>query len=128
MALLALFRPVLFATTTIGLTLVVLVVLHRQNPPPAPQPVPQAAAKAIALPDPEPSPPITAADFQGFQGFQAKPSQPQPPDPEPPATPSGCTPTYRSPSDRATATVHQDRAAGIGKHVYRCFRASTELA
>jgi murein DD-endopeptidase MepM/ murein hydrolase activator NlpD len=87
MALLALFRPVLFATTAIGLTLVSLVVLHRQNPPPAPPPAPQVAAKPIALPDPEPAPPITVADFKGFQGFQGKPGQPppQPADPEPPA-------------------------------------------
>src|SRR5215203_181378 len=78
-ALLALLRPVLFATTTIGLTLGILVVLHHQNSPPAPK----VAAKPIVLPDPELSPPINAADFQGFQGFQSKPSQPQPPDPEP---------------------------------------------
>ena len=87
MALLALFRPVLFATTAIGLMLGVLVVLNHQNPPQVPQPATQVTAKTVVLPEPEPSPPITAADFQGFQGFQAKPAQPQPQpaDPEPPA-------------------------------------------
>ncbi|CAN5617157.1 hypothetical protein BH10PSE6_BH10PSE6_17190 [soil metagenome] len=105
MALLALFRPVIFATTAIGLTLVVLVALHHQVAPPAPKPDSKAAAKPIVLPAPELAPPITAADFRGFQGFQAKSSQPQPQpaDPEPPA------------SDRYDLTLRLEKGDTIDK-------------
>jgi murein DD-endopeptidase MepM/ murein hydrolase activator NlpD len=96
---LALFRPVLFAIGSIGLTLGALVVVHRAEPvPPAPAaPAPQVVAKPLILPDPEPGPPpvtmaefrppLTSTDFKGFQS--AQPPQrlaPQPAEPEPPAS------------------------------------------
>jgi murein DD-endopeptidase MepM/ murein hydrolase activator NlpD len=60
-AVLALFRPFLFAVGTIGLALGALVVTHRANLELPPPPV------AVVLPDPEPPPPISPADFAGFQ-------------------------------------------------------------
>lgn len=88
---LAWFWPVLFACIAIGLTLCLLLALHRGRPPVAmiapPQPLAfAAAALPLALPEPAPAPPITAGDFQGFQ--MRAPDQPpqQQADADPPAS------------------------------------------
>jgi murein DD-endopeptidase MepM/ murein hydrolase activator NlpD len=88
---LVLFRPVLFAFAAIGLTIGLLVALHRGDPgvatvPPA-QPAEVVSATPLALPDPEPAPQITARDFQGFQMKGADQQAPtQQADAEPPAS------------------------------------------
>jgi murein DD-endopeptidase MepM/ murein hydrolase activator NlpD len=68
---LVLFRPVLFAFAAIGLTIGLLVVLHRGDPgvatAPPPQPAEVVTATPVDLPPPEPAPQIAASDFQGFQ-------------------------------------------------------------
>lgn len=88
--LVALFRPVLFVVSALGLTgfvialtLGALTVLHRRPPPPETDI--GSTPIAIVAPSPEP-PPITAAEFKGFQGFEARPAAatPRQPDPEPP--------------------------------------------
>jgi murein DD-endopeptidase MepM/ murein hydrolase activator NlpD len=67
---LALFRPVLFAFGAIGLTIGLLVALHRGDREVAAAPSPQPAEVVIAapgnVPDMEPAPPISARDFEGF--------------------------------------------------------------
>jgi murein DD-endopeptidase MepM/ murein hydrolase activator NlpD len=91
---LALFRPVLFACTAIGLTVGLLVAFHHGAPMVAIAPVPQPETAAVTLPDPEPAPQITARDFQGFQPGgpdqpavpPGQPSQQQQADAEPPAS------------------------------------------
>ncbi|HLG46640.1 MAG TPA: peptidoglycan DD-metalloendopeptidase family protein [Reyranella sp.] len=72
-ALFVLFRPVLFTTCAIGLTLGALVLLHRGSPPSAPPA--QMAETPLILPDPDPAPAVTDADFKtfsanDFRGFQ----------------------------------------------------------
>ncbi len=104
-ALSALLRPVLFATTTIGLALGILVVVHRPNAPAAPPSTSPVAPETIVLADPEPARPVRAADFKGFQGFQGTPRQPppQPADPEPP------------PGDRYDLTLRLEKGDTIDK-------------
>src|SRR5471030_1549094 len=68
---LVLFRPVLFAFAAIGLTIGLLMALHRGDPgvataPPA-QPADVVSGTPVTLAEPEPAPQITARDFQGFQ-------------------------------------------------------------
>jgi len=100
-ALFVLFRPVVFTTCAIGLTLGALLLLHRGGPSPGPDPAPQVAETPVILPDPAPPPPpVTEADLKSFnaddfKGFQAgQPPgqangqagpQPQSADSEPPA-------------------------------------------
>ncbi|MBS0537705.1 MAG: peptidoglycan DD-metalloendopeptidase family protein [Proteobacteria bacterium] len=68
---LALFRPVLFACAAIGITIGLLLILHRGDPTvaalPTPQPATVADAQPVAIPDMDLAPPIAARDFQGFQ-------------------------------------------------------------
>ena len=80
-AVFVLLRPVLFAVGAIGLTLGVLVLLHRTPPQVAVRPAPPPAAPpAIARADPEPAPPLTEADLQGFQMRPPAPAaEPEPP-------------------------------------------------
>ena len=68
MAAFVLLRPLLFAIGAIGLTLGLLVLMHRPSQQGAPS-VAQApgAPPVVVLPDPDPVPPISATDFQGFQ-------------------------------------------------------------
>jgi murein DD-endopeptidase MepM/ murein hydrolase activator NlpD len=124
---LVLFRPVLFAIGSIGLTLGALILAHRSAPPPsvskpatpaAPQvaaQVPaQSPAKPVVLPDPEPAPPPTTGDFKGlqsasrdFKGFQTAPPPTRPVapqgDPEPPA------------SDRYELTLRLDKGDTVDR-------------
>ena len=88
---LALFRPVLFAFAAIGLTIGLLVALHRGDPgvatAPPPQPAEVVNATPIPLAEPEPAPQITARDFQGFQMRGAdQPAPTQQADAEPPVS------------------------------------------
>src|SRR6266481_2336472 len=82
MALLVLLRPILFAISAIGLTLGLLVLLHRPDGQVAETPVAPPSPPPVVLAEPEPAPPISAADFQGFQ---MKPGAQQA-DAEPPAS------------------------------------------
>src|SRR5471032_3309487 len=88
---LVLFRPVLFAFAAIGLTIGLLVALHRGDPavatvPPA-QPAEVVTATPVTLAEPEPAPQITARDFQGFQTKGADQQAPtQQADAEPPVS------------------------------------------
>jgi murein DD-endopeptidase MepM/ murein hydrolase activator NlpD len=87
---LALFRPVLFAFAAIGLTIGLLVALHRGDPgvavAPHAQPAEVVSAAPITLAEPDLAPQITARDFQGFQmNGPEQPSQQQA-DAEPPAS------------------------------------------
>ena len=105
-ALFALLRPVLFGIGAIGLSLGVLLLLHRGSSPPlSPSPVPQIAETPVVLPEPDPAPPpISAADFRGFQSAQPPNQQAQPPiDPEPPA------------SDRYQLTLRLEKGDTIDK-------------
>ena len=68
----ALFRPFLFASGLIGLTIGALVMLPRTHEqvataPPVSAPPASAPTASVTLPEPEPAPPIGAADFQGFR-------------------------------------------------------------
>ena len=68
----ALFRPFLFASGLIGLTIGALVMLPRTHEqvataPPVSAPPESAPTASVTLPEPEPAPPIGAADFQGFR-------------------------------------------------------------
>ena len=84
---LALFRPVLFAFAAIGLTIGLLVALHRGDPGVATVPPSQPAEVVVALADPEPAPQITARDFQGFQAKGTdQPTPTQQADAEPPVS------------------------------------------
>ena len=63
----ALFRPFLFASGLIGLTIGALVMLPRTHEQVATAPPVSAPTASVTLPEPEPAPPIGAADFQGFR-------------------------------------------------------------
>jgi murein DD-endopeptidase MepM/ murein hydrolase activator NlpD len=83
MAVLVLLRPILFAISAIGLTLGLLVLLHRPGSQVAEAPVAPPTPPPVVLAQPDPEPPaISAADFQGFQ---MKPGA-QLADAEPPAS------------------------------------------
>jgi len=88
---LGLFRPVLFAFAAIGLTIGLLMTLHRGDPrvataPPA-QPAEVVSGAPVTLAEPEPAPQITARDFQGFQTKGAdQPAPTQQADAEPPVS------------------------------------------
>lgn len=60
----ALFRPFLFASGLIGVTIGILLVLPR---PPAQIATAPTQATPVELPTPEPAPPISAAEFDGFK-------------------------------------------------------------
>ncbi len=68
-AMLALFRPFLFATGAIAAALGTLMVLHKSGPPEIATIAspPAASAPQIVLNDPPAAPAVTSADFQGFQ-------------------------------------------------------------
>lgn len=81
---LALLRPVLFASAAIGITIGLLLVLPYGGPTVATTPAEQspavAAAQTVVIPDLDPAPQISARDFQGFQlkpGETAADGQPQ---------------------------------------------------
>jgi murein DD-endopeptidase MepM/ murein hydrolase activator NlpD len=82
MAAPVLLRPILFAIGAIGLTLGLLVLLHRPGSQVAETPAAPPTAPPVVLAEPDPAPPISAADFQGFQ---MKPGTQQA-DAEPPAS------------------------------------------
>jgi murein DD-endopeptidase MepM/ murein hydrolase activator NlpD len=86
---LVLFRPVLFATAAIGLTIGLLLALHHGDPrvatAPPQQPDFAAANTPVTLPAPDPAPAISARDFQGFQ-MTPRDQLPQQADAETPAS------------------------------------------
>jgi hypothetical protein len=89
---LVLFRPVLFALAAIGITIGLLMALHRAGPEVAsvePAQPAEVVDGTVTLPEQEMAPQITARDFQGFQPNgtgAATPAPTQQADAEPPAS------------------------------------------
>jgi len=105
---LALFRPFLFASGAIALTIGALVALHKSSSTTSEAPRPATAAPSISaeatLQDPPAPPPLTSADFQGF--LQRSQDQAQRPVESPSETPA---------SDRYELTLRLEKGDTVEK-------------
>src|SRR5476649_1011308 len=103
---LVLFRPVLFAFAAIGLTIGLLVVLHRGDPTvataPPPQPAEVVSPAPISLAEPQPPPHLAAGDFQGVQMNGAEHAGPTQQDDAAARRTHGYQPTVRQERDHTT--------------------------